>query len=133
MDEARLKTEATKRGVIAEALPDAFARAAQHFGETEPSTEALDVWLTGLKAQAPHFFNPHKQSAPPEALPDWLSATERLTRYRQAHPSPLRTKPQPRILTQTELAELDRAGLSIYERLTRARELMADHGEGGST
>ena len=131
MNTTRLTEEAGPRGVIPDAVQDVIARAVQHFGQAEPTQDEMDVWLTGLKVQAPHFYARPVPTAPPQAeIPNWLSATERLTRFRASQPAVGRARPSTRVLSQEELAELDRAGLGLFERLTRARQML-EQGEGG--
>jgi hypothetical protein len=127
MDTTRLSEEAAKRGVIEAALPDVVARARAHFGDTEPSQGEVDVWLTGLKPSAPHFWaRPEPPASTSPEMPSWFSAEEKLTRHRQSQPVVVRAKPQAVVASPEQLKEW--AGLSAIELLTQADALQAEQG-----
>jgi hypothetical protein len=121
----------SRSSVHPHALPDALARGQTRFSGREPTLDELEAWVRELPTHAPHLF----PSAPSAGRDDatrlgiapqiWatMSASERLTRAREAQPVVSRAKPAPLELTASQISEL--ASMSATARLTTYRQWQA--------
>jgi hypothetical protein len=131
MDTTALIVEhASAAGIVGSAMPDVLARGQLYFGAKEMNPESVQQFLAGLRDTAPHLFAP-LQPGPgsvPEEIPNWLSPSERATRYRQLHPTPpVSRKPQRYEPTPEQLKAWE--GLSLAEQMTAYRQARDQQGQ----
>jgi hypothetical protein len=97
-------------GVIPTARRDALARGAERFGPRVVDRSEAGQWAAELRVTCPHFFAPAAGQSPAASGP--TAAAGATVRSR---------RPQYRPLTAAAVQSLE--GLSLPERMTKAREL----------